>query len=130
LSVVATPWPIRRIAFAEAAQLRFEYVEVDVGRGQSGIAELVRVIEDARYSDALENLDRHSIAHRVSEHMDLFRVADEPETERVLEFDVRRGGAVQVIEIGAEFSVSGLHVLRRWQVDFERVRQAASRWAA
>jgi transposase len=26
--------------------------------------------------------------------------------------------------------VSGLHVARRWEVDFERARQAASRWAA
>jgi hypothetical protein len=26
-------------------------------------------------------------------------------------------------------SVSGLHVPRRWEVDFERARQAASRWA-
>jgi hypothetical protein len=30
----------------------------------------------------------------------------------------------------SERFVSGLHVPRRWEVDFERARQAASRWTA
>jgi hypothetical protein len=37
---------------------------------------------------------------------------------------------VDVSLIGTGFSVSGLHVPRGWEVDFERARQAASRWAA
>ena len=63
------------------------------------------MIEGAGYLDLPKRFDSHPIAHGVGEHVDLFGVAGQKQTERMLESVARRGGAVQVVKIGGGFSL-------------------------
>jgi hypothetical protein len=75
-SIVLGQDDVERLArLAEAAHLRFEHVDVDIGRGEKHVADLVRVTKVARNLDLPERFHRHPIAHRVGEHIHLFRVA-------------------------------------------------------
>ena len=65
---------------------------------------LFAAAEVARNLDLPERLDRDPIAHRMGEHVDLFRVAGEQQTERVLEAVAGRGRAVEVVDIGRGLS--------------------------
>ena len=92
---------VERLArFAEAAHLRLEHVDIDIGRGEKHVTDLVRVTQVARNLDLPERFHRHPIAHRVGEHIHLFGIARQQKAQRMLEAVASRGGAVEVIDIG------------------------------
>src|SRR6202042_2764132 len=68
------------------------------------VADFVPVTEVAGNLDLPERFDRDPIAHRVREHIHLFRVAGEQQTECVLEAVAGRGRAVEVVDISRGLS--------------------------
>ena len=88
----------RFLRLAEAAQLRLEHIDVDIGRGEDDGANPADWRQVARNLDLAERLDGDPIAHGMRQHIDLFGIAAKQETQRVLEAVAGGGRTVQVID--------------------------------
>jgi hypothetical protein len=59
----------------KTAQLRFEHVEIEVGRHQQDHADLGLVLDVAGQFQLPKRLDRHPVSHGMGEDVDLLGVA-------------------------------------------------------